>query len=641
MEKNTIEQQLKKLIDIQTFTQTIPVAIVVLNNEGEIIFANNQAEVHLGIKKSDITGKNYNAPEWKITDFDGKPFSDDQLPFIRVRNEKKPLSDIQHAIEWPDGKRVYLSINASPLFDDMGNFNGMLASMEDITDTIKADRAVKDDVDFRKAIIDNAAYGICVCHNISEFPYVEFTIWNDRMTEITGYTLDEINMKGWYQTLYPDPIVQKKAIGRMNEMREGENIMNEEWEILTKKKGSRVMSISTSIVNKENGQTHVMALMDDISLKKESEEALIIANKELQESNAAKNKFFSILAHDLKNPFGAIVGISDLICEAVNRKDPDAISRYAFVLNKSVKNSYDLLTNLLEWSRTQSKNIEFKPEWVSINELIDETVELHENFAKTKNIQIVNLVDKKQTVDADRFMITTVIRNLISNALKYSYPNGTITINMQRSTNELVMSVSDEGVGIEKETLSSLFEIDENKSTPGTADEKGTGLGLLLCKEFIAYHQGRIWAESKPGEGSVFSFAIPTNQKVSSIEKLDSLQDIDKTILIGEDEEINFLLLKAMLRSTKCRIIHAYNGAEVLDSFTRHKNVNLVLMDIKMPVMDGVTAAKKLRQIRPEIPVIAQTAYDLSEEHHDLFEDYISKPIDKADLIKMVTKYLH
>lgn len=113
-----------------------------------------------------------------------------------------------------------------------------------------------------------------------------------------------------------------------------------------------------------------------------------------------------------------------------------------------------------------------------------------------------------------------------------------------------------------------------------------------------------------------------------------------KTILIGEDEEINFLLLKAMLGSMKCKIIHANNGAEVIESFSNNKDVNLILMDIKMPVMDGVMATKKIRQIRPDVPVIAQTAYELSSEHHQLFQGFISKPIDKADLIKLVNKFI-
>lgn len=114
----------------------------------------------------------------------------------------------------------------------------------------------------------------------------------------------------------------------------------------------------------------------------------------------------------------------------------------------------------------------------------------------------------------------------------------------------------------------------------------------------------------------------------------------DKTILIGEDEEINFLLLKAMLRSMNYKVIHAYNGAEVIESITNNHEVSMVLMDIKMPVMDGVTATKKIRKIRPDVPIIAQTAYELPEEHHKLFQGYISKPIDKSDLIKLVNKYM-
>jgi CheY-like chemotaxis protein/nitrogen-specific signal transduction histidine kinase len=383
-----------------------------------------------------------------------------------------------------------------------------------------------------------------------------------------------------------------------------------------------------------------MAIMKDITQKKKVERSLKIANLKLQEANASKDKFLSILAHDLKNPFGAIVGVSDLICEALDEKDYEAVSRYAVTLNQSVKNSYDLLSNLLNWSRTQSKKINFNPESLKLNELIQEAIGIHENFAKSKGIDVVLRKDADHTVFADRFMITSVLRNLISNALKYSYSGGKVVISSDHKKNDIIVSVSDEGVGMEEKVVSGLFKIDENNSTLGTSDEKGTGLGLLLSNEFVHYHQGRLWVDSKPGKGSVFSFSIPPSEKTSTDEIIKPTAMSDKTILIGEDEEINFLLLKAMLRTMKCNIIHAYNGAEVIESFTQNPAISLVLMDIKMPVMDGVAATKKIRQIRPDVPIIAQTAYDLDREHHKLFQGYISKPIDKADLFEIVNKYL-
>jgi signal transduction histidine kinase len=250
-------------------------------------------------------------------------------------------------------------------------------------------------------------------------------------------------------------------------------------------------------------------LLEEIKDRKLTEESLLKSEARLHELNATKDKFFSIIAHDLKNPFNSIIGFSDLLLEKVQEKDYDGIEEFAGQIRNSSQLAMDLLTNLLEWSRAQTGKIEFTPESVEIGSLIDEVTQLLNDTAKQKSITISDKNRHNASVIADKNMITSILRNLVSNAIKFTHPGGQIVISTEQMPNECLVTVSDNGVGIKQETIEKLFRIDQNSSTMGTQNEKGTGLGLLLCKEFIEKHSGKIWVESDPGKGSKFHFTIP------------------------------------------------------------------------------------------------------------------------------------
>ncbi len=254
----------------------------------------------------------------------------------------------------------------------------------------------------------------------------------------------------------------------------------------------------------------------DISRRKLAEKALEKSEANLRALNAAKDKFFSIIAHDLKNPFITIIGFSDMLAEQVREKNYEGIQEYAEIIQNSSQRAMDLLMNLMEWSRSQTGRMEFAPEQIEIFALIDEVTELLNYTARQKSINIYTEGRHKTVVFADRAMIGTVLRNLISNAIKFTNPGDEVVILAEQNENELVVSVADNGVGIKKEAIDKLFRIDVNYVTMGTQNEKGTGLGLILCKEFISKHGGKIWAESDPEKkGSRFCFTIPKSTKIT------------------------------------------------------------------------------------------------------------------------------
>jgi len=232
---------------------------------------------------------------------------------------------------------------------------------------------------------------------------------------------------------------------------------------------------------------------------------------ELRELNVTKDKFFSIIAHDLKNPFNTLMGFTELLLENLAEYDQVKLKEFISILHETSRQSYALLENLLEWSRSQTGHIQINPESIDLCSLIDENINLLFNHAARKKIKLVNHVSSPTKVRADINMIRTVIRNLISNAIKYTRENGSITAT-EVSQNEFIeVAIADTGVGIKPENQEKLFRIDINYSTRGTADEGGTGLGLILCREFITKNGGKIWVESEFGKGSIFKFTLPAD----------------------------------------------------------------------------------------------------------------------------------
>lgn len=232
-------------------------------------------------------------------------------------------------------------------------------------------------------------------------------------------------------------------------------------------------------------------------------------NLQLQDLNATKDKFFSIIGHDLKGPLNSLTAFSRLLINHIDSLSKEEIQTLAKDFDKSLKNLFALLENLLEWSRSQTGKIEFKPEVFDLTTLLKENKELLQKQAQNKKIKLVALNDTKVFVNAHKPSINTVVRNLISNSIKFTPEGGSITVGLKPNHTQAIVSITDTGVGMSRDVIGKLFRIDAKHSTKGTADEKGTGLGLILCKDFVEKNGGKLWVESEEGKGSVFYFTVP------------------------------------------------------------------------------------------------------------------------------------
>ncbi len=234
------------------------------------------------------------------------------------------------------------------------------------------------------------------------------------------------------------------------------------------------------------------------------------ANFELNEANASKDRFFSILAHDLKNPFNIILGFSELLKDNIRIYSIDDIEEQVNHIYKSSKYTYGLFEELLLWSKSQSGRIKFQPEKIAFSEAYDEVKKALLPQLQNKNIFLTAEIDEKARLYADKNMLKTILRNIISNAIKYSFENTEINLKIEKNDNSrALISVTDNGIGISKANQDKLFKLSETVSSEGTAKEKGSGLGLLLCKDFVEKHDCKIWVESELGKGSTFKFTMP------------------------------------------------------------------------------------------------------------------------------------
>ncbi|HEY9186387.1 MAG TPA: two-component regulator propeller domain-containing protein [Ignavibacteria bacterium] len=273
-----------------------------------------------------------------------------------------------------------------------------------------------------------------------------------------------------------------------------------------KKELQRLVELRTFDLKEAN-----LKLQNEINERKKAEEEIIRTNALLSESNSTKDKLFSIIAHDLRGSIGNFMSMLRLLVEEPEVVDEKELREILKNLEASAESTYNLLENLLNWAKTQRNAIELNPKILDLNLIVNDVISLSNYAAKSKGINITSKIEPQFFAFFDQNTITTVLRNLISNAIKFTKPGGNIWVEAESDNNFVVISINDDGVGIPKEKFDTLFIVSDKKTTLGTSGEKGTGLGLMLCKEFVELNKGKIWVESEVGKGTSFKFTLPIN----------------------------------------------------------------------------------------------------------------------------------
>jgi PAS domain S-box-containing protein len=380
----------------------------------------------------------------------------------------------------------------------------------EIAERMKAEEALRESEEHFRTIFYTSPIGMVLVNKHFNFLQV-----NQSFCDFTGYSAEELSNLTFKDITHPDYL--SGDIEAIKQLASGKLKVYQNEKIYIRKDHQQVWGnvYVTPIFDNKGNFMYFLAMIKDINDRKIADAEIQRINEELREANAAKDKFFSIIAHDLKSPFNSILGFSEMLKDDVLNLRIDEIKHYANLIHSSAYHTYLLLENLLEWSRMQRGQISFSPRSVILDQLISDEFQVMNNNAMQKKISLICDIPKKLIVVADENMLSNIIRNLVSNAIKFTPKEGLVKVSAGAHDGFVHISVSDNGVGIKPEAIEKLFKIETSFTTRGTENEKGTGLGLLLCKEFIEKHGGKIWIESGPdsylgeGKGSKFTFTIP------------------------------------------------------------------------------------------------------------------------------------
>jgi len=375
---------------------------------------------------------------------------------------------------------------------------------------------------------------------------------------------------------------------------------------------------------------------------------LIVAKNKAEESDRLKMAFLNNISHEFRTPMNGILGFSNLITDDHLTKEERL--NCANYIKKSCTQLLNIVNDTVEISKVHSELIQVDNSVVNLNNILQELIAEYENSIREKNIDfefVIDLKDENKLIKTDEKKIRRVLWHLMGNAIKFTF-QGYVKLSVIQSSNDMLeITVKDNGIGIPDELQKIIFEPFRQAEVELSKSHGGTGVGLSLTKAYVEIMGGSIELKSKSGEGTTISIRIPyiiEEFEVKKIEKIHTPNLNNKTLLIAEDDEMNFILVKQLLTKLNINVIHAWNGEEAVNLFKDNPQINLVLMDIRMPVMNGYDATKAIKNIKPEIPVIAHTAHvskvGSKDKIFNIFDGLIAKPLIRDTFIDTIKKAL-
>lgn len=422
----------------------------------------------------------------------------------RLSGQHAPSTYIAKGIR-KNGSEFTLEIHASSYEVENEIYN--IAIMRDITELERTQKALRESEENYRTLVNTSPDAIVVTDT-----HEKLILVNERAVELYGFkNTKKFIGKRYLEFIAPADRHKLRAFAR-NILLTG-FVFNMEFEMLRSDGKTFPAEVSASIINDFEGKPKgVVSIIRDITKRKQDEMQLRKYAEEQAELNATKDKFYSIIAHDLRSPFQTLLGYSDMLRSNVEELEFDKIFGYADNIHKASTETYGLLEDLLQWTGSQTGRIKSVPEVIYVIEMFYSIIKTYKKTAKNKDITLYSNVIGDIYINADRNMITTILRNLVTNAIKFTNRSGSIVLDAKENEESISISVSDNGVGIAEENINKLFRIDSTFSTKGTEKEKGTGLGLIICKEFAEKNDGVLSVKSKIGEGSTFTLTLPKIQ---------------------------------------------------------------------------------------------------------------------------------
>lgn len=377
---------------------------------------------------------------------------------------------------------------------------------------------------------------------------------------------------------------------------------------------------------------------------------LKIAKERAENSDRLKTSFLANISHEIRTPMNGILGFANILKETIAEEE---LKEYADIICKSSERLLSTINDVIDIAKIESGQLSINNEQFCLKGMVDDLISFF--AAHKRDIQVIyspDGIDSPLICNSDKIKIYQILNNLISNAVKFTQ-QGKVEVGIKLNNKYITIFVSDTGIGIAQENLDAIFERFSQVESGSRRKFEGTGLGLSIAKVFANLLGGEIKVSSQLGKGSLFSLILPSTIVEGSGGEENNLTDNEQiinsnpmgiTILIAEDDPNNFFYLKVLLKGEERTLLHAKNGREAVDFCKNHPEIDIILMDIKMPEMDGLEATKLIREFRPDLPIIAQTAYALSSDRERVLaagcNDYIAKPIKRDDLLNLLKKYI-
>jgi len=556
--------------------------------------------------------------------------------FQAIKDKKNELL-YTYRVKHKFGHYIWHEDNAKFNFDSNGNHIDTYVICRNITERKHTEILLKK----LQTAIESSKTSIVITDFDGNIEYA-----NPFFTESTGYIKEEYLGK---KTIFQESEWNDKTYFQ-NLWKTIKSGQSWEGEFCGRKKNGELYwenAIISPIRNSNDEITHFVAIKTDITLAKKINEELIAAKEKAEANDKLKTAFLHNISHEFRTPLNAIVGFSTLIS---NENSADKRNKFSEIISASSDKLVEIVTDMIEVSQLHTKQLVIKNFAYDFIQFINEFTKAYNSQIKRKNLVFITKINpclETFNIIADKNKIHKILKHLVDNAIKFTI-KGSIVIDILLTNEEIHFSVADTGIGISQDMQQIIFEPFRQIEVGMSRNYGGNGVGLAIVKGYVQLLNGKITLQSEFNIGTSFHVTIPI-QTILHIDKLNkSAEKLTKkveTILIVEDEPSNLEYLLEILDKHCSNILYANNGQQAVDICRKNSKIEMVLMDIKMPIMDGYTATKMIKAFRPALPIIAQTAYAMDSDREKIlendFDDYICKPIQLSELFVTIDKYIN
>ncbi len=630
----------KKESGIEAVFQAVEDVIWLLDSDFKIIMANNSTQKIFGSDPGDVVGKYC----WSVVH--GSEFPHPDCPAVRVKETLQ-----RESLMIRSGNR-WLNITVDPVINERREMTGAVHIIRDITDIRNRESELEKSLSRIYDLIVGAPFGAHI-YRLEENGSLVFIGANPAADRILG--VDHYQFVGKaIEDAFP-PLAGTEIPAAYKSVASSGKAYSVEQINYNDDKG---IAGAFEVHAFQIGKNQMAAFFNDITERKKSEmiraeyeQELIKAKEKAEESDRLKSAFLANMSHEIRTPMNGIIGFTNMLAE--NGISNDMIHRFIRIINENSQQLLRIIDDIIDVSRIEAGQMETVSDPFSLNEMLYAVYHNARLKTETKNLKlslVSPLQEGNDLILSDKVRLRQILENLIGNAIKYTL-KGHIMFGYAVKDGLLEFFVEDSAIGIPGELHEIIFDrfwrVEDKRLVQGNV--RGTGLGLSIARAYVQKLGGEIWLKSAPGEGTTFFFTIPDirvpNQQVKTEEETPSeIVRKNATVLIVEDEDTNVEYLEVILKKLEMEFLIARTGEEALLLVKDHPEIELILMDIKLPDMNGYDATRKILEMRKNIPVVAQTAYAMSGEKERAISsgcsDYLSKPIRKGELIKILGKHL-